>query len=188
MSFDITISLSNEDLQKFQDSIDKGKLAVADETSAKSIEAKAAELIDLAGETDLPQFISDRLLKLRILLNMIRDVDWKLNEDEINSIRGALYYFVDPDDLIPDHIPGIGFLDDAMYAEIVVQELQTEIKMYQEFCQFRITEESRRRAQGIDPHVGREEWIAERRAILHERMRERRKLRLGGRGLRMRIF
>ncbi|MDA1292096.1 MAG: hypothetical protein O3C37_14775, partial [Proteobacteria bacterium] len=24
---------------------------------------------------------------------------------------------------MPDHIPGIGFLDDAMYAEIIVQEL-----------------------------------------------------------------
>ncbi|MBT6481691.1 MAG: DUF1232 domain-containing protein [Gammaproteobacteria bacterium] len=47
---------------------------------------------------------------------MIRDAEWELSEAEINSIRGALYYFIDPDNLIPDHIPGIGFLDDAMYA------------------------------------------------------------------------
>ncbi len=188
MPVDITITLSDEDLQKFQDSVDKGKLAVVDEKSARSIEDRAAELIERAGATDLPQFISNRLLKLRILLNMIRDVEWKLTEEEVHSIRGALYYFVDPDDLIPDHIPGIGLLDDAMYAEIVVQELKIEIKMYQEFCQFRIAEENHRRAQGIDPHVGREDWIAEKRAVLHARMRERRALRMGGRGLRMRIF
>tara|TARA_R110002073_G_scaffold228965_3_gene389742 strand:- start:772 stop:1338 length:567 start_codon:yes stop_codon:yes gene_type:complete len=188
MPFDITITLSDEDLQKFQDSIDKGKLAVKEEESAKSIESKAAELIERASATDLPQFISDRLLKLRILLNMIRDDEWKLTDEEILSIRGALYYFVDPNDLIPDHIPGIGFLDDAMYAEIVVQELKIEIKMYQEFCQFRIAEENHRKAHGIDPHVGREDWIAEKRAMLHDRMRERRLLRTGGRGLRMRIF
>jgi uncharacterized membrane protein YkvA (DUF1232 family) len=55
---------------------------------------------------------------------MIRDKEWKLTKEECDSIRGALYYFVDPDDVIPDHIPGIGFLDDAMYAEIIVNELK----------------------------------------------------------------
>lgn len=188
MPFDITITLSDSDLQKFQESIDKGKLAVNDQQGAEAIEGSASELIELATSGDLPQFVHDRILKLQILLNMIRDTEWKLTEAEIHSIRGALYYFVDPEDLIPDHIPGIGFLDDAMYAEIIVQELKTEIKMYQEFCQFRIAEENRQRNKGIDPYVGREEWIADKRATLHARMRERRALRTGGRGLRMRIF
>lgn len=116
MPFDITITLSDEDLEKFQESIDKGKRAISDSESAQSIEKKSAELIQRAGENDLPQFVRDRVLKLQILLNMIRDAEWELSEAEINSIRGALYYFIDPDDLIPDHIPGIGFLDDAMYA------------------------------------------------------------------------
>lgn len=188
MPLDITITLSDEDLQKFQESVDKGKAAASDESKAAVIEAKAEELITKAREVELPQFISDRLFKLQILLNMIRDSEWKLNDEEINSVRGALFYFVDPDDIIPDHIPGIGYLDDAMYAEIVIQELKTEIKMYQEFCQFRIAEEQRRRNRGLDPHVGREDWIADKRAILHSRMRERRTLRTGGRGWRMRLF
>ena len=175
-------------MQKFQESINKGKLAVDNQESAEAIEQKAYELIELATDGNLPQFVHDRILKLQILLNMIRDTEWKLTEAEIQSIRGALYYFVDPDDLIPDHIPGIGFLDDAMYAEIIVQELRTEIKMYQEFCQFQISEENRQRNKGIDPHVGREDWICEKRSTLHARMRERRASSTGGRGLRMRIF
>ena len=188
MPLDITITLSDGDLQKFQESINKGKLAVDNQESAEAIEQKAYELIELATDGNLPQFVHDRILKLQILLNMIRDTEWKLTEAEIQSIRGALYYFVDPDDLIPDHIPGIGFLDDAMYAEIIVQELKTEIKMYQEFCQFRISEENRQRNKGIDPHVGREDWISDKRTMLHARMRERRSLSTGGRSLRMRIF
>jgi len=188
MPFDITITLSDSDLQKFQESIDKGKLAVKNQQSAEAIEQKAAELIELATAGNLPQFVHDRILKLQILLNMIRDSEWKLTDEERQSIRGALYYFVDPEDLIPDHIPGIGFLDDAMYAEIIIKELKTEIKMYREFCQFRISEENRRRNNGIDLNVGREDWIADKRAMLHSRMRERRALRSGGRGLRMRIF
>lgn len=60
--------------------------------------------------------------------------------------------------------------------------------MYQEFCHFLIAEKNRRKKHGIDPHVGREDWIADKRAILHARMRERRALRKGGRGMRVRIF
>lgn len=188
MSVDITITLSDEDLAKFQESIDKGQLAIENAEESKRIEAKAAEMIEQARAVDLPPFISDRVLKLQILLNMIRDEEWQLSEEESNSILSALYYFVDPEDVIPDHIPGIGFLDDAIYAEIVIQELRMEIRMYQEFCQFRIAEENRRRNKGQDPHVGREDWIADKRALLHSRMRERRALRSGGRGWRMRLL
>lgn len=188
MPIDITITLSDDDLEKFQESIDKGKLLVEDVEASKEIEDAACIMIGQARELDLPNFVSDRLLKLQILVNMIRDDEWQLTEDEKKSIRGALFYFVDPNDVIPDHIPGIGFLDDAMYAEIVIKELRHEIKMYQEFCQFRIAEENRRRANGQELHVAREDWIADKRAILHARMRERRLLKTGGRGLRMRLI
>ena len=188
MPLDITITLSDEDLQKFQECVDKGKIAIAKAGNAREIEDSAAEMIENARDIELPQFVSDRLFKLQILLNMIRDDEWQLDAEEIDSIRSALYYFIDPEDVIPDHIPGIGYLDDAMYAEIVIQELKTEIKMYQEFCQFRIAEENRRRNRGVDPHVGREDWIADKRALLHSRMRERRSLRQGGRGWRMKFF
>ena len=188
MSVDITITLSDEDLDKFQESIDKGKLAVKDQAEAERVENAAEEAIEQARSVDLPPFISDRLLKLQILLNMIRDEEWQLSADERNSIRSVLYYFVDPEDVIPDHIPGIGFLDDALYAEIVIQELQMEIRLYQEFCQFRIAEENRRRNKGQDPHVARDDWIADKRAVLHSRMRERRALKSGGRGWRMRLL
>ena len=188
MSIDIAITLSDDDLERFQESIDKGRLAVADTDAEQQIEEQANELIDKARVVDLPNFISERLLKLQVLINMVRDDEWKLSDDERNSIRSVLFYFVDADDVIPDHIPGIGFLDDAIYAEIVIQELRTEISLYQEFCQFRIAEETRRRDRGEDPYVGREDWIAKKRALLHSRMRERRALRSGGRGWRMRLL
>jgi uncharacterized membrane protein YkvA (DUF1232 family) len=188
MPIDIVITLSDEDLEKFQQSVDKGRKALTEENAAQQIEDAASKLIDQAREMELPQFISDRILKLQILINMVRDEEWKLTDKERDSVRSALYYFVDPEDVIPDHIPGIGLMDDAMYAEIVIQELANEIRMYQEFCQFRIAEENRRRNRGLDPHVGREDWIADKRALLHSRMRERRALSSGGRGWRMRLL
>ena len=70
MPLDITITLSDGDLQKFQESINKGKLAVDNQESAEAIEQKAYELIELATGGNLPQFVHDRILKLQILLNM----------------------------------------------------------------------------------------------------------------------
>ena len=89
----------------------------------------------------------------------------------------AMAYFAEPDDLIADRIPGIGFLDDAIMVELVVRDLEHEIGAYQEFCQFRAIEEDRLAKQGVDARVGREDWLADKRAVLHSRMRERRKAR-----------
>lgn len=188
MSIDITIHLNDADLEKFQEIVDQGKHAVIESENAEVIEAAAAELIRTAREQELPKFISDRLLKLEVLLNMIRDKEWMLIDKERNAILSALYYFVDPEDVIPDHIPGIGYLDDAIYAEIVVRELKAEIESYDEFCRYRTVEENRRRKEGLDPFVGREDWLADKRAVLHLRMRERRSRRAGGSGWSMRLY
>jgi len=52
--------------------------------------------------------------------------------------------------------------------------LQAEVDSYSEFCEFRAAEEKRRKQNGLDPHIQREEWLADKRATLHARMRKRR--------------
>ncbi|MDH3439717.1 MAG: hypothetical protein OEM63_03110, partial [Gammaproteobacteria bacterium] len=78
-----------------------------------------------------------------------------------------------------------GFLDDAIYVELVIRELKAEIESYEEFCAFRSTEEARRKAAGEDPHVEREQWLADKRATLHARMRKRRTSSSTGSGWRL---
>lgn len=175
MSLDITFTLSDDDLDHFQKIVDKAKSALASTQSADQIEAAARKLIDDSRSAELPDFIATRLAKLEVVINMVGDAEWKLSQEERNRVLGALVYFCDPEDLIPDHIPGIGFLDDAIYVELVIRELRAEIESYEEFCSFRIAEEQRRRDQGLDPYVEREEWLANKRAALHARMRKRRR-------------
>lgn len=188
MTIDITISLSDEDLEKFQQFAERGKQAVADPENAGAVEAAANDLIQKARRRELSKFVAERFEKLEVLLNMIRDEEWQLADDERNAIRGALYYFIDPEDVIPDHIPGLGYLDDALYAEIVIRTLEAEIETYQEFCRYRSSEENRRRKEGRDPFVGREDWLADKRAVLHTRMRQRRSRRVGGNGWGVSLF
>lgn len=180
MSIDITFTLSNADLQRFEDIVAKARDLLETEENEKKVEFAAQQLIDQANSSDLPEFIAERILKLETLLNMVQDDEWKLGDVERKRILSALSYFALADDLIPDHIPGVGFLDDAIYTEIIIQELESELRVYNEFCQYRIAEENRRRSRGLDTKVGREDWLADKRSVLHSRMRSRRSGSRGG--------
>lgn len=182
MSLDITFTLSDHDLDHFQKIVDRAKSAMEGPQKPAAIEKAARKLIDEAKGQDLPDFISSRLVKLETIINMVGDEEWKLSDEERNRVLGALVYFTDPEDLIPDSVPGLGFLDDAIYVELIIRELRAEIDSYEEFCAFRTAEEKRRIERGQDPHVEREAWLADKRATLHARMRRRRRAGSGGSG------
>jgi hypothetical protein len=90
----------------------------------------------------------------------------------------ALAYFSESDDLIPDDIPGLGFLDDAIMIELVSMELEHEIQAYRDFVIYRAAEAGRK---GEDTGMlERADWLEERRQQLHSRMRRRRRRGRGG--------
>lgn len=185
MPLDITFTLSDQDLDHFQAIVNKAKSAMEEVQNAEAIESAARQLIDDAKSTDLPHFIGDRLAKLETIIGMVSDEEWQLSDEDRGRVLGALVYFCDPEDIIPDHIPGLGFLDDAIYVELIIRELKAEIDSYEEFCEFRGAEEARRKERGMDPHVEREEWLADKRAALHAKMRKRRSSSSGGSGWRL---
>lgn len=189
MSVTITFELDDTDIEHFMAMAREAQEAVSTSgMGPDKVTAGVRDLFSKAHETKLPDFISTRLRKLETLVNMVDDDEWKLPEDELERVLNAIAYFADPEDLIPDRVPGIGFLDDAIMAELVVETLDGEIDAYEEFCAFRIAEEKRRANQGLDPNVGREDWLADKRAVLHNRMRKRRADRATSPVSRIRLF
>lgn len=172
MPLDITFTLSDRDLDRFKTIVEKARSTSTSSQSPAEIEKAAYKIVDVAMNNDLPDFIAERLLQLKVLLEMMKDDEWQLSDKDHDRITSALSYFSDPIDLIPDHIPGIGFLDDAMFVEIIIRELKAEIEAYNEFCIFREAEESRLSEQGLDPNENREQWIGAKRDELHSLIRK----------------
>jgi uncharacterized membrane protein YkvA (DUF1232 family) len=171
MPYKLTIELSDRDLRHFRRELKKARdsVQIADDDEILSA---ANDLVQTMRGTDLPDFVRDRLHRLETLLAMINDPDWPLDDDERNPVLAGLAYLCDPEDLIPDDIPGIGMLDDAVMIELVFRELRHELDAYGEYLEFRESM-SRRSVLRATPEAVRTR-IERRRNQLLARMRRRR--------------
>ncbi len=171
MSMSITIDLGDKDLEHFR-AAQKAAQARAATKSVDEVLTATSQLLLEAQKTEVPDFIAVRLDRLDALIAMLRDEGWSLPDSDRQHVLSALVYFADPKDIIPDNVPVLGFLDDAIMIELCVRELKHELDAYDDFCEFRQREAERR---GMSPaEVGRAEWLAERREELIDRMHKRR--------------
>ncbi len=184
MSLRVSFELEENDLKHFRLIMREARKAAAT-LAPEDIVASAENLLQIIGDKGAPSFVRERLSKLRLMIDMISDIDWRLPHQEAKRVLNALAYFTEPEDLIPDHIPGLGFLDDAIMIELVVRELRHEVDAYEDFRDFR---EKIRRERGKRAGVTREDWLDARRKELQKRMRRRRKRSTGSNGKGLHLF
>ena len=90
-----------------------------------------------------PRFVQDAADSLEDLTQIIEDKDYRAPKVIRSQVVGALAYFANPDDLIPDDIPVLGFLDDAIMIKFVEDEFKHELWAYRKFRKFREGAEQR---------------------------------------------
>lgn len=176
MPLKVTFELSDKDLRHFKQVMKEARSKARSRPESKLIKS-AKDLLTHVRGGDLPQFVRERLLQLEIMIGMLEDEEWDLQGQDRERVTSALAYFDEPLDLIPDHVPGFGFLDDAVMVELVVLELKHDIEAFQDFCAYRTAEEKRRGRS--DDEVTRSQWVGAKRKQLHQRMRRRRQARRG---------
>ncbi len=174
MRMQVAFELDEADLKHFELIMREARKAAAN-APPEVIVAGAQNLLKKISSARVPDFILLRLEKLDIMIKMLADHEWRLPAQDAARVLNALAYFCEPEDLIPDHIPGIGFLDDAIMIELVVAELRHEIEAYQDFCDFRDSQPTKPGVKVRSSTATRVAWLDKRRAELQSRMRLRRK-------------
>jgi len=170
MSLRISFELSNNDIEHFRGAMHKARETLRETDDAAIISAARPLLAEVETQR-VPVFVRRRIDRLQALVDMLEDEEWHMARRERERVLSLLAYFSDPDDLIPDEIPGLGFLDDAIMIELASRELKHEIEAYTDFCDFRSKYDSGFRLRRNPEKRARK--LAERQEQLRERAQRR---------------
>jgi uncharacterized membrane protein YkvA (DUF1232 family) len=170
MTLKFEVELTDEDLDYYRNLMDQAWQRNA-QRDQKDVVASARRLLATSAKTEAPAYVKKRLDDLDVLISMLEDPEWPLEPKDQQRILAAASFFADPVDMIPDQIPGLGFLDDALMAELVIRELEHELDGYREFSEFREKQEA---VRGKEAHVTRQDWLAEKRRQIRFHIARRR--------------
>ena len=171
MSLTISFELSDRDLQYFREALKHSRNAVRHAEEAEILEAIRDVLEDIQSNEPLPDFVARRIPEIESLIHMLTDDEWQLPDSDRERLLAMFIYFGDPEDIIPDDIPVIGYLDDVIVIELIMQELHHVRDAYDDFCLFRNSFDDEH-GESIDGAVRRDR-IDRRRQQLHQRMQRR---------------
>ena len=170
MTFRISIEIAEKDLAHLR----KEMRTIRRKIKAMDVDQIiAAARSSIAGlrSAKVPEFVSVRATQLECLIAMATDEDWSLPRLEREDVLAALAYLSDPNDLIPDNGPGLGYLDDAIMVELLLRDLRHQREAYADFCKYR-DNYYRRHKIGRDLET-RARRLKQRRSQLYQRMYRR---------------
>jgi len=171
MGLQLSFELTDRDLHYFRDSLRKSRDAVRDAEEQEIIEAIRHVLEEIRKNEPLPDFVAQRLPVLDLMIQMLTDEDWQLPNAERERLLAMFVYFSDPEDILPDDIPVIGYLDDVIIIELVTRDMIHVREAYDDFRGFR-REFDDEHGKEIDGAIRRDR-LDRRRQQLHQRMQRR---------------
>ena len=132
---------------------------------------------------ELPPAQSEALLQARLgrlqeLRDLAVDPDWGLEPALARRIYRLLDYVSQPRDLIPDDVPRVGRLDDALLVELAWPAFADETLDYGDFCRFRA--EARPRGTPRERRLAWETACLAEVALIQQRRQVRARHYIGG--------
>jgi hypothetical protein len=167
MPFRLSFNLNDADLRHFEEVAQQTQV-LARERSPESIIAAAREVLEKGEQAHVAQFVRERFARLRTMIDMATDADWQPREEDRQRLLNALACFSTPSG---DRTSGVALLDHAIMIELIGRDFEHDIDAFQAFCRYR-AQAAKRVHGGVEEQ--REQWLAQKRAELHTRMRERR--------------
>lgn len=137
--------------------------------------ASAARALSAGPEqASLAPYIRVQLDRGLLLTRMVADCGWEPANDVSAAARATVAYIEGDDSLIPNWLPGVGRLDDAVIIETAWPRLVAEVIDFQDFCRVRRIEAQLRDAEPGSFAFDRQDWLAASRA--ETKLREQRRV------------
>ncbi|WP_159016187.1 YkvA family protein [Cognatiluteimonas profundi] len=105
--------------------------------------------------------IFERMRRAAAIDRMLRDHGWTPADQVVPSAQLVVEYVRRANDLIPDALPMVGRLDDAIVVDVAWPALAPEVGDYIDFCRLRHVETA---LGGTADGYDRDSWLAARRA------------------------
>ena len=172
MGVSVSLEVTERDLRFFRQAIRKARNTVRGGDEAEIVEAVRGALAGIRSAGRLPDFVTARLPELETMIDMLEDREWRLPKRDREQLLATFVYFGDPEDIIPDDIPAIGFLDDLILIELLLRDFRHVREAYADFCRYR-KELGRSLPRGAGRN-GAGDRLAAKRKQLHARMQRRR--------------
>ena len=173
MPLTVTLEISDLELEHFRALMHHAQNGTGQRTPREIAAAASAEIARLQSVAQSP-FVARRIERVGRLVAMLEDPEWALPEPERQRVLDGLAYVAEADDLVPDSVPVLGLVDDAIMLELILNELKHELDGYEDFDEFRREEAARRARAGHHEPVSCRDWLDSQRLALHKRIRERR--------------
>jgi uncharacterized membrane protein YkvA (DUF1232 family) len=177
----VTLELEDDDLEYFR-SVMRRVRHRNGVRSPDEVAAAASREVARLRSTARSRFILRRIDRVDRLIAMLEDPQWQLPETGRRRVLEGLAYVAEAHDLVPDDVPVLGLLDDAIMLELLLRDLQHELDAYEEFDAYRREESARRGGAVPSASVSCQDWLDSRREALHARIHERRERELAQRG------
>ena len=141
--FKVSFTLDESDANYFRSLYRKAKRGAKDLDTSTIIRDARAIVREVRASKKTPGFVIEAIEVLADMVDLIQDDEYAAPKRVREEVLAALAYFSNPEDLIPDHIPGLGFLDDAIMIKFIEDEFKHELWGYRKFRSLRDASEQR---------------------------------------------
>ena len=143
VKFKVSFTLDEDDAKYFRSLYRKAKKGAKDQDPEKIVEEARGIVAEVRRSKKTPKFVREAIAVLEDLTDLIVDEDWAAPQKVRREVLAGVAYFSNPEDLIPDSIPGLGFLDDAIMIKFIEEEFRNELWGYRRFQKARDLAEQR---------------------------------------------
>ncbi len=156
-----SLELKEDELHRFNGVVQK--LAPNhDGFSADQVAGAARRVLRAAAKGQESTFIKVRMRRAGEIRAALSDRQWEIAEPLAESMRDLVRYLDDRHGLIPNDLPIVGLLDDAILVDVAMDSLRSELDEYADFCRFRVAEAGRQDIAVTAVDTNREQWMFER--------------------------